>query len=59
MKKLNINSMCTSIAVGFYLRDQDEFLEFKLKMSALSKTDNCIFSVYETKPLYMREQPDH
>jgi len=51
MKKLNIKKMCTSVAIGFYIRGEDEFEKFKLKLTALSKLDNSIFSVYENKPL--------
>ena len=46
--------MCTSVACGFYIRDKDAFDEFKLKMLALSKLDNCIFSIYEETPNYMK-----
>jgi hypothetical protein len=54
MKKLPIHKMCTSIAIGFYLRGEEEYIEFKHKMIALSSTENCIFSVYESKPDYLK-----
>lgn len=57
MKKLQIHKMCTSIAIGFYLRNEEAFEEFKLKMMALRKIENCIFSVYEKKPAYLSETP--
>lgn len=47
MKRLNIKKMCTSIALGFYLRDQEEYEEFKLKIMALNKLENSIVTVYE------------
>ena len=55
MKKIEINKMCTSIAIGFYIRGEEEYEEFKLKMIALSKADNCIFSIYEHKPEYLSQ----
>jgi hypothetical protein len=43
--------MCTSIALGFYLRGEEDYEEFKNKIKALDKLDNSIVSVYDTKPL--------
>lgn len=50
--------MCTSVAIGFYIRGEDEFEKFKLKLTALSKLDNSIFSVYENKPLQIKNKQD-
>jgi len=45
-----LNKMCTSIAVGFYIRDKDDYMSFKEKMYELSKSDHCIVNVAEKKP---------
>lgn len=47
MRKLNIKKMCPSVAIGFYLRTEEDYIEFKFKMLALNKLENSIFSVYE------------
>lgn len=56
MKKLAITKMCTSVAIGFYLRGFEDFLEFKHKILAFNKLDNSIFSVYEIKPIQLKNE---
>lgn len=56
MKKLSINKMCTSVAIGFYLRGYEDFLEFKHKILAFNKLENSIFSVYEIKPIQLKNE---
>lgn len=51
MKKMNIKKMCTSIAMGFYIRGEEEFIEFKHKLFALSRLEDSIFTVFEYKPI--------
>jgi len=46
MRKLNIKKMCTSIALGFYIRNEEEYEEFKFKIMALDKIEDSIVSVY-------------
>jgi hypothetical protein len=58
MKKLQTNKMCTSVAIGFYIRDEEAFYEFRLKLLELQKQENCIFSVYDKTPDYMKEVDD-
>lgn len=55
MKKLQTSKMCTSVAIGFYLRDEEAFHEFRLKLLELQKQENCIFSIYDKTPNYMKE----
>ena len=43
--------MCTSVAIGFYIKNEEDFLNFKEKIQQLSRTENSIFSVYEKKPM--------
>ena len=50
MKTLKLSKMCTSVAIGFYIRDGQQFLDFKAKLLKLSRDENSIFSVYENKP---------
>lgn len=33
---MDISKMCTSIAFGFYIRGEEEYEEFKLKILAMS-----------------------
>ena len=42
--------MCTSVAIGFYIRNENQFQDFKTKILKMSKEENSIFSVYEKKP---------
>lgn len=53
---MNIKKMCTSLAMGFYIRGEDEYVEFKHKMLALSRMDDSIFTVYEHKPIQIVNQ---
>ena len=48
--------MCTSLAPGFYLRDMDDFNQFKDKILAMKAefTSDCIFSIFETTPEFMK-----
>lgn len=48
--------MCTSVAIGFYIRDKPSFEEFKVKILKLSREENSIFSVYEKKPVKKDEE---
>lgn len=50
MKKLELDRMCTSVAIGFYIRNQNEFYAFIEKIKSLSRKENSIFSVYDKKP---------
>ena len=49
--------MCTSLAPGFYLRDQANFYEWQQSIQQMKKQfkDECIFSVYKTKPDFMKD----
>jgi hypothetical protein len=48
---MKLTKMCTSVAIGFYLRDEESFKDFKQKILKISKAENSIFSVYEKKPV--------
>jgi len=47
IKKLSIEKMCTSIAFGFYIQDEDAYLQFKVAMQSLAKLEDSIFSVMD------------
>jgi hypothetical protein len=55
MKKMNIKKMCTSIAFGFYLRNEDDFTEFRDKIRAMSMMEDSFISVSDIKPKYLKE----
>jgi hypothetical protein len=42
--------MCTSVAIGFYIRNKEEFDSFKKNMLVLGSAENSIFTVYEKRP---------
>jgi hypothetical protein len=44
---MNIKKMCTSIAFGFYIRDEESFIEFKEKVIAISLMEDSLFGVLE------------
>lgn len=37
MKKLQLDKMCTSVAIGFYIRDEADFIDFKKRIKELSR----------------------
>ena len=47
---MKLDKMCTSVAIGFYIRDEESFLDFKTKILKMSRESDSIFSVYEKKP---------
>jgi cysteine protease ATG4 len=50
MKMLALDKMCTSVAIGFYIRDEEDYEDFKQNITTLSRGESSIFSVYEKKP---------
>jgi hypothetical protein len=55
IKSLKLDKMCTSVAIGFYIRGKDHFEDFKTLITKLSREEDSIFSVYEQKP---KPQPE-
>jgi hypothetical protein len=45
--------MCTSLAIGFYIRDKEEFSLFKKSMHEMANMDSSVFSVYDNKPKHL------
>jgi hypothetical protein len=56
-----LSRICTAVAIGFYIRDETDFLVFSSQIKAISKMENSVFSVYETSPHadYGYEEPSH
>lgn len=48
---MKLSKMCTSVAIGFYIRNEEAFIDFKSIIMKMSRENNSIFSVYEKKPL--------
>ena len=44
---MSLNRICPSLAIGFYLRNMDEFYRFKAQIEEMKKMENCIFSVFD------------
>lgn len=42
--------MCTSLAIGFYIRDKEEFDAFRQSMKEMAAMEHSIFSVFDNKP---------
>jgi cysteine protease ATG4 len=50
IKKLHIEKMCTSVAIGFYIRNYQDFFSFTEHIKDLAYGENSIISVYDKKP---------
>jgi hypothetical protein len=58
LRTLDPSEICTSLAPGFYLRDQEEFeewLKYLKDMKARFK-DQFIFSIFDKKPQMFNEE---
>jgi hypothetical protein len=49
---LSLSKICTSVCIGFYLRNNEAFDKFSAKLNAVARIDHSIFSVYETSPIF-------
>lgn len=45
---MSLNRICPSLAIGFYIRNMDEFYRFKAQIDEMKKLDDCIFSVFDS-----------
>ena len=50
IKFMKLDKMCTSVAIGFYIRNKASFIDFKTKILKMSRESDSIFSVFEQKP---------
>ncbi len=57
LRTLDPSDMCSSLAPGFYLRNQQDFEEWTMAIKSLQYKfkDQFIFSVFDRKPDFMRE----
>ena len=46
IRTMRLSKICPSLAMGFYLRDEAEYLTFKRSIERVRKMDNCFFSVF-------------
>jgi hypothetical protein len=49
---LSLSKICTSVCIGFYLKDGEAFEKFSTKLKAVARIDHSIFSVYEKSPTF-------
>ena len=49
IRTMSLSRICPSLAIGFYLKNMDDFGRFKTQIEELRATsgDNCIFSVFK------------
>jgi cysteine protease ATG4 len=47
VRTLKLSKISTSVAIGFYIRNKNEFENFKSKISKLSKLENSGFCCFE------------
>ena len=52
VRALRLSKIATSVLVGFYLRNEADFEEWKYRVKALAKMENGVFSVYDKSPNY-------
>lgn len=59
-KKIHYQKIDPTMTFAFYLRDYNDFEKFKRYMSSKRDfyRDNWIFSLYDTKPAFLRETYD-
>ena len=46
---MRLSKICPSLAIGFYLRNESEFIRFKASIERVRKMDNCFFSVFQQR----------
>ena len=44
---MSLNRICPSLAIGFYIRNLDEYFRFKAQIEEMRKMEDCIFSVFD------------
>mmetsp|Transcript_29338 Transcript_29338/g.44206 ORF Transcript_29338/g.44206 Transcript_29338/m.44206 type:complete len:112 (+) Transcript_29338:1946-2281(+) len=55
LRSLEPREMCTSMAPGFYLRDREDFENWKASLRRMHTNfgEECIFSLFDKKPKFM------
>jgi len=49
IRTMRLSKICPSLAIGFYLRNESEFIRFKASIERVRKMDNCFFSVFQQR----------
>ena len=44
---MSLKRICPSLAIGFYIRNMDEFYRFKAQVEEMRQMEDCIFSVFD------------
>lgn len=47
MRTLKLSDVCTSVAIGFYIKNAKDFVEFKKLIKVLAGKEHSILSVFE------------
>lgn len=47
IRTLSLDKICTSVAIGFYIKDLAAFTQFKTKLTQVSKLKHSIFTCFE------------
>ena len=55
LNTLSLSKICTSVCIGFYLRDEEAFVKFAAKLHAVAQMEHSFFSVYEKSPIRSAE----
>ena len=48
VRTMSLNRICPSLAIGFYIRNLDEFFRFKAQVLEMKKMEDYIFSVFDS-----------
>jgi len=46
IRTMRLSKICPSLAIGFYLRDESAFINFKASIERVRKMESCFFSVF-------------
>ena len=57
IRTISLSKICTSLAIGFYIRDAESYNEFKTNLKELASMPDSFFSVFEkSKKRHMRTE---
>ena len=47
IRTMSLSKICTSLAIGFYIRDTESFENFKVNLKELAKMPDSFLSIFE------------
>mgnify|MGYP000973350459 CR=1 FL=1 len=50
VRAIRLSKLCTSLLIGYYIKDLDDFSKFFEQLDALALIDHSIITVYDKKP---------